>query len=123
MPTYVVPQLNRLISFWGAGSPGLGSPPTVTNVPGQPYINSRSPAMTSPSKNDTAWVPEIILRLSRTVFVPVRGDLWQDQGAPANTYLVNFVETMHVGFPNEYLIAVSVRCDAFGNRFTGQLNP
>jgi len=110
---YTVPNFNLLINFWTGGHNPTLFPVDVANVPGQRYVNSRSPMVILWHDRGT-WLYPVILRLPLGVYTPVEADIWQQAGPTLGFYLVQWVERIHKGFPNEYLAAYSLACTAGG---------
>jgi hypothetical protein len=111
---YTLPVFNRRYDFWTAAHNPLVDPPDAAAVPCQPYINSRSPLHVhlNPNPSDL-W--SIILRLPLGVYTPHGRDVAADVAVPGVFWRVTWVYNIHIGFPNEYLVALVNRCDHSGN--------
>jgi hypothetical protein len=73
------------------------------------------------NEDDSSWNFPIILRIPLGVYLPLRGDIGQDQGRPGDTYVITQVMRVHEGFPNEYFAAIALPADPFGNRLTNKI--
>jgi hypothetical protein len=111
---FTLPDFNLLANVWTAGRVPSSGAPDVANVPLQVYVFSR---MTYDNAESTPSpvIPTIILRLPTSTYLPVVGDVFDELSFSPDYYRVQWVQRMHIGFPNEYVAAVSVQCDVNGH--------
>jgi hypothetical protein len=112
---YSPPTFNVTIDVWQGGTtPGI-DPPTIADQPCQLYINARDPWKLRHDNVPTDITP-IILRLPAVLtWTPGQQDLWRRSTVAGPIHTIMWVEIMHEGFPNQYIVAYSQRCDAGGN--------
>jgi len=112
---YVLPQFNLLARVWYVPRRFSSGAPDAVDVPCQLYVYSR-PLMDVQYGEKTLWVPPVTLRLPKE-----KVGTWAQMGlveCPSGSeryYLTRWKEWMHLGFPNEYLIAMVDQCTAEGD--------
>lgn len=116
-PVYVPPQFNVLASVWRPPNlPSLGAP-NFTLVTVQVYTYSRTPQQMLHPESDR-WLPVIIIRFPYTSAIHWRtDDIFSHNAIPQETipyYKAQYVVRMHAGFPNQYMAAYCLQCNANG---------
>jgi hypothetical protein len=110
---FTTPDFNVTFDGWTAGHTPAVDPPDTVGNPCQLYVNSRIPVDQTPGNPDL-WVPIIFLRIPLLGYRPVRGDILEVRPPSADYYKARWVQNCHVGFPNEYVIAVVEQCNSAG---------
>lgn len=114
MPTYNVPNFNLRIRGWNPGHTPAGDPPDHTDVPAQLYVRTQSMIATDPFP-PVGFKPSIFLRFPTPSLFVLNGSIWEPHNEDPGAYnLVVWLQKVHLGFPNEYLLAMVSQCDAMG---------
>jgi hypothetical protein len=114
---YSLPQFNLLCRVWNSGNnPALGAH-DVEDQPCQFYLYSRGVFDVQPCDLEL-YQPPIYLRFPVEAAVVVsEGQVFEVPKESGRYFRARFKEVMHYGFPNEYLIAIVVQCNAEGVPF------
>jgi len=99
---YTPPIFNVDCNIWHAPSLPPAAPDLFTQC--QLYVNSRG-LLDIDEFNDVEWVPPVYLRLPFGTDVR-RLDLVECGAGTGNWYHVRWVERMHLGFTNQYTVAL-----------------
>jgi hypothetical protein len=110
---FTLPTFNLMISVWNSPHTPAADPPDQVDIPCQVYAPSRGYLDITPSSFDL-WVPPIYLRLPLGVYVPVKTDIAAVQPGLTDCYKVRWVQNAHIGFPNEYQMALVEQCTTAG---------
>jgi hypothetical protein len=102
MSAYTLPSFNLTISIWDAGQ-STSNPPARTAL-GQFYVASKGMFDVQPNDNQL-WQPPIYCRFPIGTLLQVNGHL-AVPGARAPHYRIRWVETVHLGFSNQYITAI-----------------
>lgn len=99
---FTLPNFNVACFVWRP--PNLPPNPPDLNTACQLYVNSRGLLDIQPGLNDI-WVPPVYLRVpAGTDIAP--DDVVECNSASGHWYKIRWVERMHLGFPNEYLVGI-----------------
>lgn len=111
---YNLPTFNLLADVWYAGKNPAADDPDAENVPLQFYLASKGTYDVDPCDNKN-YTPPIWLRMPMTeTAIWTSGQVWEVPAETGRYYRARFKDVMHLGFPNQYLIAVVVQCNAEG---------
>jgi len=111
---YTVPVFNLFADVWFDGHTPAVDDPDVENLAVQKYLYARGVWDIQPCEMEV-YVPPIYLRIPFT-----ESATWQSSQifeCPAESgkyYRARFKEVFHEGFPNQYLAAIVVQCNAEG---------
>jgi len=100
--SYTLPIFNVDCNIWHSPSVPPAVPDLFSSC--QLYVNSRG-LLDIDELNDREWVPPVYLRLPFGTDVR-REDLVECGAGSGNWYHVRWVERMHLGFANQYTIAL-----------------
>lgn len=102
MPTYLPPNFNVATNRWHAGQDPSAVAPAVSGQLMQFYVNSRIVNMGLHGATGK-WLPFIIVRepIAASTHAAI-GDLLEPVARPGDTYIVFFIQRIHMGFPNAY---------------------
>lgn len=110
---FTLPNFNLLADRWvSPNTPAAGAPDFLA-IPCQLYVNSRGLLDITPG-DFTAWVPPIYIRLQVGAIPPVKDDIYEVIPGSADYYKVRWTQSIHKGFPNEYIVVLVEQCDAAG---------
>ena len=117
MPVYTPPNFNVLANVWVPPANPAANLPTFVNVAYQIYVNARLPELLF-HPGSGRWLPLIIIREPFAAAVHLAVD-WivehtQPPVVPRAIYKVQYVQRMHVGFPNQYFAAYCLQCNPNG---------
>jgi len=107
---FTLPQFNELAKLWRAGLDPRVAPPTITDIPCQPYLYSRQ-WIPHHEADINYLVPSMQLRFPIGSFSPLISDTYLIQGKPFAYYRGVWAERVHMGFPNEYFIVLCCQSD------------
>jgi len=110
---YNLPDFNLLCDAWLPPTSPQNDPPSLVEIPCQLYFHSKADIDQAPQSNE-AWYPPLYLRIPTGVYSPVGGDIIQIRGAFDPYLLVRWWTMTHCGFPNQYISALVVYCQANG---------
>jgi len=111
---YTVPQFNILVDVWDAGHVPDDDAPDFENVTGQLYVYSRVSFDVQPCDLEL-YQPALQLRLPLDVLaIWVSSQVYEIPAESGRYYRARFKERVHIGFPNEYLVAYVVQCNGAG---------
>lgn len=117
MPTYTPPNFNAVCNVWVPPALPSAAPPTFVGNLYQVYMYSRTPTLLL-HPGSGRWLPLIIIREPFAAAVHLAADWIVSHttvpGVPQMYYRVQYVQRMHVGFPNQYFAAMSLQCNANG---------
>lgn len=110
---FFLPSFNLLLSFWNAPNTPAGGPPDQVDVPAQIYLSTRALLDITPG-SPTLWVPPLYLRIPLGAYIPLETDIAAVQPGLTDCYKVRWVQNTHIGFPNEYQVALVEQCTTSG---------
>ncbi len=108
-----LPNFNLTFDLWVAPGTPAGGPPDFTNRPCQLYVRSKADIDQTPG-SPTFWYPPIYLRLPVGTVLPLPGDIVQVHHLALDYYKVSWSQNIHMGFPNEYVMALVRQCTDSG---------
>jgi hypothetical protein len=111
---YVLPNFNLLADVWFPGHTPATDPADVTDVPCQLYIHSRFD-IGQTAGDVTSWTPPIIFRMPTAAPVIARGTILKETSVGTGCYKVRWIQLIHVGFPNQYLVVLVEQCNDDGS--------
>jgi hypothetical protein len=113
---FTLPQFNLLADVWYCGRVPDDGDPDAENITVQLYLNPRGPfGMNDQFTEFTTLFPPMFVRMPLSAVSEwEQSNIWEIPAESGRYYLVVFKERMHQGFPNEYLLAQCVQCDAEG---------
>jgi hypothetical protein len=117
MPNYVAPNFNVVADLWSPPAVPSTSAPTFTAIACQIYTYSRTPQlMFHPGSG--RWLPVIIVRLPFGFPIVILPDMIFKSGATTTQgpdyHKVQYIQRLHVGFPNQYYACYCLQCNANG---------
>jgi hypothetical protein len=108
-----LPNFNLLADVWVPPSnPDLAAP-NFEDVPVQVYIHSKADIDQIYPDEDN-WYPPIYLRVPIGGYRPQISDIIQVKHLPLDYYIVTWTQNIHMGFPNEYVMACVKQCTVGG---------
>jgi len=111
---YTLPQFNVLCDIWDAGNVPVDDDPDYENVTVQFYVYSRVSFDVQPCELEL-YQPPIQIRMPvAVVAIWETGQVFEVPAESGRYYRARFKEKLHLGFPNEYLVAYVVQCDDRG---------
>jgi len=111
---YTVPVFNVPIDVWDAGHVPDDDVPDFENVTVQFYVYSRVSFDVQPCELEL-YNPPIQIRFPvSTLAIWVSGQVFEVPAESGRYYRARFKEKLHLGFPNEYLVAYVVQCNGAG---------
>lgn len=110
---FFLPNFNLNVSFWILGHTPSADPPDEVDIPCQIYLNTRGLLDITPG-GPGDWVPPIYLRIPLGVFIPSLGNIAAVQPGLTDCYKIRWVQNAHIGFANEYQIALAEQCTDAG---------
>jgi len=114
---YTPPQFNIPVDVWSTGHIPDDDDPDFENVSAQFYIYSRVSADVHPCELEL-YHPITQIRLPVSVAVLwVSAQIFEVPSESGRYYRAKLKERIHLGFPNEYLVAYVVQCNGLGEPF------
>jgi hypothetical protein len=113
--SFTLPQFNVSYDGWNYPNTPSGGGPDFSGIPCQFYVPSRGIFDVTPD-TQSEWVPPIYIRVPVTSYAAFKA-VWifgVDDGHGIQYYKARWKEVMHLGFPNQYWIAVVEQCDNAG---------
>ena len=110
---FTLPLFNVTFDAWTAGHTPVANVPDSTANPCQLYVNPRTPVDQIESLPGY-YTPTIFLRIPLLGYRPVLADIVEVRPPSGDYYKARWVQNIHVGFPNEYVLAAVEQCDAAG---------
>jgi len=111
---YTVPVFNVPIDVWDAGHVPDDDVPDFENVTVQFYVYSRVSFDVQPCELELYNPPIQIGFPVSTLAIWVSGQVFEVPAESGRYYRARFKEKLHLGFPNEYLVAYVVQCNGAG---------
>lgn len=111
---YTLPQFNVPVDVWSAGHVPSEDDPDFENVASQFYVYSRVSFDVQPCELEL-YHPALQVRMPLAALLAWReGQVFEIPAESGRYYRARWKDRVHLGFPNEYLVAFIVQCRADG---------
>jgi len=112
--TFALPNFNLTGVAWVPPHTPATDPEDIGDFPCQLYLPPRCEGIEQFEGATQTYVPPIILRLDKATPTIMKGFIVRVNTYPTEYYLVQWVQKIHIGFPNEYRMAIMNQCDSSG---------
>jgi len=114
---YTPPNFNITVNVWNTGHVPDVDFPDVVDLAAQFYIYSRVSADIHPCELEL-YHPLTQIRLPlAAIALWVAGQIFEVPAASGRFYRAKLKDRIHLGFPNEYLVAYVVQCNELGEPY------
>lgn len=110
---FSLPNFNLLADKWNAGHTPAGDPADYTDLPCQVYVHTKAD-IDQAQGDASSWTPPIYFRMPNLSPVFDRDAILTETTVGTGYYKVRWIQTVHVGFTNQYLVVLVEQCNSDG---------